>query len=69
MKYLQKIAVRKKLAKDLTVKELAINSAGRPLLLGEDLDKQAALRENGAVVNYKCFDSNLLECNGGHISL
>ena len=40
----------------------------------------AALRENRAVVNTaitiacakgvaKCFDSNLLECNGGHISL
>ena len=67
------------------MKELANKNIGRPLTLGEDLDKQvraylSALRENGAVVNtaitiacakgvVKCFDSNLLECNGGHISL
>ena len=85
MKYLQEIAARKRAGKDLTVKELATKKAGRPLLLGEDLDKQvqahlAALWENRTVVNtaisiacangvVKCFDSNLLECNGGHISL
>ena len=54
-------------------------------MLGCDLDRQvraylSALRSNGAVVNtaiaigcaegiIKHFDSNLLECNGGHIRL
>ena len=58
---------------------------GRPVLLGCDLDRQVrayltALRSNGAVVNtaiaiacaegiIKNVDSNLLECNGGHIRL
>ena len=67
------------------MKELANKRLGRPLILGEDLDKQVrayliALWENGAVVNtaitiacakgvVKCFNSNLLDCNGGHISL
>lgn len=67
------------------VKELVNKKIGRPLMLGEDLDKQVqaylkALRENGAVINtaitiacargvVKNADSNLLECNGGHISL
>ena len=69
----------------MTVKELPNKKLGRPLMLGEDLDKQvraylAALQENGAVVNtaitiasakgvVKCFNSNLLDCNRGHISL
>ena len=54
-----------------------------PLMLGQVLDKQvqsylAALRESGAIVNtaiviacamgvVKSHDSNLLQCNGGHI--
>ena len=54
-------------------------------MLGEELDKRVhayltSLRENGAVINtaitmacalgvVKSHDSNLLECNGGHISL
>lgn len=51
-------------------------------MLGEELDKQVhtylrAFRENGAIVIaiacaqgvIKAHDSNLLVCNGGHISL
>ena len=57
---------------------------GRPLLLGEELDKYvreyiAELRRNGGVINaeivssaakgiVKNYDANLLECNGGHIT-
>ena len=85
MKYLQEIAARKRAGEDMTVKELANKKTGRPLLLGEDLDKQVqaylvALWENGAVVNtaiaiacakgvVKFFDSNLLECSVGQVSL
>ena len=58
---------------------------GRPLLLGEELDRQVqayltSFRESGAVVNtaiamgcaegiVMSIDSNLLASNGGHISL
>ena len=58
---------------------------GRPLLLGEDLDRHTQeyiteLRRNGGVVNtdivlaaamgiVKKIDANLLEANGGHISI
>jgi hypothetical protein len=85
MKYLQEIAARRRSGGDMNVKELVNKKLGRPLMLGEDLDKQVrayltALRENGVVVNtaitiacakgvVKCFNSNLLDCNGGHISL
>ena len=85
MKYLQEIPARKRAGEDMTVKELTNKKTGRPLILGEDLDKQvqaylAALRENGAVVDtaiaiacakgvVKLFDSNLLECNGGQATL
>ena len=57
---------------------------GSPLLQGEELDKEVqayvlCLRSHGAVINtaiaLACAksivvskDSNLLECNGGHIS-
>ena len=79
------MAARKRAGEDMTVNKLVSKKTGRPLLLGEELNKQvqaylAALRENGAVVNtavtiacakgvVKSCDSNLLECNGGHISL
>ena len=85
MKYLQEVAARRRANEDTSVKELVNKKTGRPLMLGEDLDKQVrayltALRETGAVVNtaitiacakgvVKNFDSNLLECNGGHVSL
>ena len=57
---------------------------GRPLLLGEELDRQVqayikCLRESGAVINtaivmavsegiVKSHDCNLLKVNGGHIA-
>ena len=69
----------------MTVKTVAIKKSGRPLLLGKELDKRVqafllAMRESGAVINtaitiacalgvVKSYDSNLLECNGGHIAL
>ena len=84
-KYLQEFTAKRRVGEEATVKELAHKKTGRPLLLGENLDKQVrayleALRENGAVVNtaitiacargiVKHFDSNLLECNGGHVHL
>ena len=67
------------------VTSLPKKKRGRPLLLGEELDKQVRayvtnLRDNGAVVNtaiavscaegiVKNKDSNLLQANGGHIAL
>lgn len=84
-KYLKELAARKRVIGDVVVKELVNKKCGRPLMLGEELDTQvraylSALRENGAVVNtaitiacakgiVRCHDSNLLECNGGHISI
>ena len=83
-KYRRELAARKRAGEDTTVKELG-KKTGRPLMLGEYLDRQVcvyltAFRENGAVVNtaiaiacakgvIKCHDSNLLKCNGGHILL
>ena len=84
-KYEVELAKNKKAGKDVAVKELVDKKRGRPLLLGSELDKQVqayltTLRTNGAVINtaiamacgegiVKSHDSNLLECNGGHISL
>jgi hypothetical protein len=67
----------------MEVKKLESAKRGHPLLLGPQLDKEAQeyiinLREAGGVINsaivmaaaegiVKNFDSNLLECNGGHI--
>lgn len=83
-KYLQEIARRRE-GKNSPVKQLPEKKTGRPLLLGEELHKQvwaylASLQENRAVINtsiamacaqgvMKSYDSNLLECNGGHILL
>ncbi len=83
--YLKEISNLKREGKDTSVKAIESKKRGRPLKLGEELDKQVraylkAFRENGAVVNaaiamacaqgvIKAHDSNLLECNGGHISL
>ena len=85
MKYLREVSIRKRAGEDINVKKLIGKKTGRPLLLGEDLDKQVreylvSLRENGAIINtaitiacakgvLKNYDSNLLECNGGHILL
>ncbi len=81
----KEIASKKRAGEDVTVKKLTDKKKGRPLLLGCELNKQVqvyltSLRENGAVINtaiamacaegvVKSYDSNLLECNGGHISL
>ena len=83
--YLKEISNLKRQGKDTCVKAIESKKRGRPLMLGEEVDKQVrtylkAFRENGAVVNtaiamacaegvIKAHDSNLLECNGGHISL
>ena len=83
--YLKEISYLKRQGKDTCVKAIESKKRGRPLMLGEEVDKQVrtylkAFRENGAVVNtaiamacaegvIKAHDSNLLECNGGHISL
>lgn len=39
MKYLQHVTARRRANEDMTVKELVIKKTGRPLMLGEDLDK------------------------------
>ena len=39
MKYLQEIAARKRAGEDAMVKELVPKKTGRPLMLGEDLDR------------------------------
>ena len=67
----------------MNITELPQKKRGRPLLLGEELDKQVqayltSFRESGAVVNtaitmacaegiVRSSDSNLLAINGGHI--
>ena len=69
----------------IKIDELPGRKRGRPLLLGEELDKQVqdyltSFRESGAVVNtaiamacaegiVRSKDTNLLACNGGHISI
>ena len=79
------MAKKKISGEEVAVTTLANKKRGRPLLLGEELDKQVqayltVLRQNGAVVNtaiviacangvVRSCDSNLLACNGGHISL
>ena len=84
-KYLRELSGRKRAGEAVTVEALENKKTGRPLMLGQDLDKQvqlylAPLRESGAVVNtsiviacamgvVKSHDSNLLQCNGGHIVL
>ena len=81
--YEAELAKCKREGDDMIVKELPCKKKGRPLLLGNELDRRVreyvtALRESGAVVNtaiviaaawgiVKSYDSNLLKCNGGHI--
>ncbi len=83
--YRKELATRKKECKDMTVVKLVSKKRGRPLMLGEELDKQvqkyvAELRQNGCPINtailmataegiVKSRDSNLLQCNGGHINI
>ena len=84
-KYLQEIAKRRCAGQELDVKELPNQKTGRPLLLGDELDRQVQsyileLRNNGGVINSAItiavaqgivtnFDSNLLVQNGGHVDL
>jgi hypothetical protein len=84
-KYTAEIARKRRAGEVTEVTELSQKKRGRPLLLGFELDRRVqsyitALRENGAVVNtaitiacaegiVKSHDSNLLQENGGHISL
>ena len=72
-------------SEDMSVKRLPEKKRGHPLFLGVELDRQVrayltCFWENGAVVNtaiaigcaegiVRSKDSNLLSCNGGHISL
>ena len=67
----------------ISISDLPQKKRGRPLLLGEELDKQVqayltSFRESGAVVNaaitmacaegiVRSADSNMLAVNGGHI--
>ena len=67
------------------IQELPLKKSGRPLLLGEDLDKQVRdyvkyLREHSTAVNTAVViaaaegivmnkNANLLSCNGGGILL
>ena len=84
-RYKEELATRKKKGEDMAVAKLVSKKRGRPLTLGEGLDKQvqkyvAELRENGCPINtaivmataegiVKSHDSNLLQCNGGHIDV
>ena len=68
-----------------SIEKFPSKKRGHPYLLGETLDTQVQhylkhIREAGAVVNsaitiavaegiVKSHDSNMLECNGGHICL
>ena len=83
--YKHELVLRKKDNKSMDIKALESMRRGRPLLLGNELDKRLqeyikSLRECGAVVNtrivmaaaegiVKSHDSNLLLSNGGHIHL
>ena len=85
MKNSYKSELKRKRAEPSKITELPPKKRGRPLLLGEELDKQVkayllSLRSCGAVVNtaitLTCAhgivvneDANLLDCNGSHISL
>ena len=82
-KYEQEIKLRHKFGRPTEVEKLESGRRGHPLLLGAALDKEVQeyvknLREAGAVINssivraaaegiVKNHDSNLLQCNGGHI--
>lgn len=82
--YKRELISRRGCNKDANIVKLESKRRGRPLLLGDELDKRVqlyvkALREAGAVINtsitmaaaegvVKSFDSNLLQSNGGHIT-
>ena len=87
-KYLTEIAKRKRVGEEETtmdLKQLPDKKRGRPLLLGDELDRRVKayildIQSKGAVVNSTIviavaqgivshYDSNMLEENGGHITL
>ena len=80
--YRMELQLRKGTGINLTspITQLEVKRQGRPLLLGEELDKylREYIKELRGVVNLdivssaaigivKKYDSNLLRCNGGHI--
>ena len=83
--YVTELQRKWKIQDNTCIKELPEKKRGRPLLLGNELEKQVKtyigyLRERGAVVNativlgvaqgiMRNHNSNLLACNGGHICL
>ena len=83
--YCRQLKEKKRRGEDLSVSELPPKKVGRPLSLGEDLDKEVQayllnLREVGGVVNgaiarasakgiIRMKNSKLLASNGGHIVL
>ena len=83
--YLKELSLRKRAGKDMTIEKLSEKKTGRPLMLGEALDKevQAYIQEThkvGVVVNARkeiaCAtgvlrrrNSNLLHVNGEHVVL
>lgn len=84
-KYWEELKSRLKLGKLVQIEKLESARRGHPLLLGSKIDKEVeeyvkSLREAGDAVNsaivrgvaegiIEKYDSNLLECNGGHISI
>ena len=83
--YLKELPLLKKAGKDMGIEKLPEKKTGRPLMLGETLDKevQAYIQETrkvGGVVNARIAiacatgilrrrNSNLLAVNGGHVVL
>ena len=83
--YLRQLRDRKRKGEDLEVSELLLKKIGRPLLLGEGIDKQVQaylmkLREVGDIVTsaiarasarciIRMINPKLLASNGGHIVL
>ncbi len=83
--YKKELYTRKKQGKEMNVTKIVSKKRGRPLILGEELDKQVhmyvrTLGSNGCPINtaivmatalgiVKSHNSNLLRCHGGHIDI
>ena len=83
--YVAELQQKRNVQDDTCIKKLPAKKRGRPLLLGDELEKQVKtyigyLQERGAVVNtatvlgvaqgmVRNHNGNLLACNGGHICL
>jgi len=84
-KYLEDLQIRKEEGREMVVKKLPFKKRGRPLLLGDYLDRQlqayvTEIRQMGLVLNTSVLlaaakglvlyhDSNWLKENGGHLEL